>query len=666
MTLRSGRRTCGGAWPSPISSDQVGRVRRLRVVGVGSDGSVWWEEARPAEGGRVCLMRYGHGRTTEMFAAELAGLGFDGGPGRSLLLDSGLEQATVVVAGEHGHRLHLLGRGDSSAPLTPENADADDYTDLVAGPGGSEVWCVRSRVTQGVRRHAIVAVPLDGNDLRVLVDTTALVSTPRPSPKGELLAWLTWDPPRMPWDGSRLRVGRITPEGVVDERTVLGGDVEAVFQPEWADSDTLYAVSDRSRWSNLYEVRLDGSIRPLCIAPEEFGWPQSQPGLSTYGILADGRLAVLHGCGDWRLDLLDPSDGTLTPVDGPYTLWQPGLRSHGSTIAATAASPTRPAEVVLVDAGTGRHRVVRESVTEVPTACLPRGEQTAFHARDGHVVHSVVYPPRNPEIDAVPGERVPYVIVVPDGPGAQPEPGTELVRAFFTSRGLGVAEVYCRGSSGFGRSYREQVYGRWGVADVEDCAVVGRGLVTDWNADPEGLVVRGHGAGGTTALGVLANTDLCAAASVHAAIVDVGQLRDERPDGFADYLHAIAADSTLLRGSVWLGRVRRPLLLVHGIDDTLVPIDQTVSAREAFWRHHLPNAFLALADEGHELRHSEATSRVLAAELAFYGEILGFASPDAEPLAVPRRVTRPVPHPRGGSDEPTAAEVPHRRPRPTL
>lgn len=601
------RKPGGWPWRSPVEPADVARGVDLRVVSVDARGTLWWLETRPSGGGHL-LRRDAGGETVQLSAVEAA---------EAVPVPGG-----VVVAGHLDGQLYLLRPPRHPLPLTSDPGAR--HFDLVAGPDGREVWCVRE---SAVDARSLVAVPLDpGRPVRTLVATGAFLAAPRPSPDGSLLAWIEWDRPQMPWDGSRLRVGRLGPEKVTQAWTLLGGPAESVFQPEWASGSSLYAVSDRTRWWNLYEVSLDGALRPVCLSSEEFGWPQTAPGLASYGALADGRLAALHGCGGWRLDLLDPKDGTLVPLDLPYTAWQPTVRTGGNLIAAVAGSPTRPAGIVVVDATTGKHEVVRQPADVPEPGYLPEARSTTFVARDGHEVRAVVYPPRHPRSGPAEGERVPYLLFLYDGPGTQMTRMLDLTRILFTSRGFGVAAVDCRGSSGYGRAYREQVYGQWGVADVEDCAVAARGLVRHWRADPARLVVRGSGAGGTLALEALADTDLFAAATVYAPVTDLDALPTAASYGTADYLRAIAADSAPPRSPSWLGHIDRPVLVFHGERDSAVPVAQTVLLREALRRRGIPHTCITFPGEGHTFGAAGTITQALDAELLFYTDVLGYRS----------------------------------------
>lgn len=620
-----------GSWLSPVTAHAAASAVRLGSVRFTVDGALWWKETHPADEEQVLILRRSpRGEVSQAWAAKPAARDV-GGSGCWLPVARG----ALVVAAEEDHLLFLVRPGSRPKLLTPDHVEGlrGVFTEVVRGPDPDEIWGVRECWHDGEVVRQIVTVPLDGSrQVRCQHATTVALSTLRPSADGRLLAWVSWEVPQMPWDGSQLRVGRITRAGISDTSTVMGGPVESVSQPEWASGDSLYVVSDRSRWSNLYQVWLNGQLRQLAAWSEEFGWPQLSPGLSTYKEMSDGRLAVLHGAGEWLLDLLDPSDGSIIPLGLPHTAWLPHLDTHGTTVAGIAGGPSESGELVLVDTATGREEVVRRSIAALPGEYLPAAVPTTFTGRDGHQVHATVFPPRNPHVVPDPGARVPYLVFLSDGPGQQHAQMLDLVTVFFSSRGLGVVDVRGRGCSGFGRTYREHLYGRWGVADVEDCAVVARHLIDDWDADPSRLVLRGVGAAGTTALATLADSEVYAAATVYGAITDLAGLGRERRHGLGPYLREIAADSVLLRTVAWLDRVRRPVLICHGEEDSVVPPSQATLLRDTLQRNRVPHAHLAFPGEGHASERADTLAQALLAELSFYGQVLGFDPPDVPRL----------------------------------
>ncbi|HST66453.1 MAG TPA: prolyl oligopeptidase family serine peptidase, partial [Mycobacteriales bacterium] len=493
-----------GAWPSPIGATEVaaGGVRLSTPVPAG-DGEVWWAEARPADGGRVVVVRRDAAGTVSDVLPE-------GWSARSRVHEYGgtawlpLPGGGLVFVNWTDQRVYRVSGSGDPVPLTPEPAEpaALRYADPVPGPGGDEIWWVRESHADGAVRRALVAVPLSGagasdpDAIREIVSGSDFLASARPSPDGRRVAWIAWDHPRMPWDGTELRVGTLDPSGAVGStQTLLGGESESVLQPEWLDADTLVVISDRSGWWNLYRLALggDGSPEPeaLCPRAEEFGQPLWTLGQRTYAVLADGRLAVLHGTDTTTLGLLDPGTGELTDLDLPYTDFG-NLAARGGTALVTAAGPVRATSVIAVDLAAGAATVLRESLTDVPDpAYLPAPRSITVPGPGERDVHAHVYPPTSPDAVAPDGELPPYVVFVHGGPTSHSSATLNLEKAYFTSRGIGVVDVNYGGSTGYGRAYRERLRRQWGIVDVEDCVAVVQALVRDGLADGARLAIRG-------------------------------------------------------------------------------------------------------------------------------------------------------------------------------
>jgi dipeptidyl aminopeptidase/acylaminoacyl peptidase len=641
-----------GAWPSPLTAADVARggVRPSAPRLVGDE--VWWGEARPAEGGRsVVVRRDAAGQVSDLLPA--------GWSARSRVHEYGgvswlpVAGALVFVAwtDQRVYRLDVGVGGDTGAepqPLTPEPPEpaAWRYADPVLAPDGTAVWWVREAHTDGVITRSLVSVPLDGSlAVRELVGGSDFLAAARPSPDGTRVAWLAWDHPRMPWDGTELRVGRLGPSGVTDVVTVLGGETESVLQPEWADADTLYAVTDRTGWWNLHRIRLTGGgAEPLCPRAEEFGHPLWQLGQRTYGILGDGRLLVRHGTDADALGVLDPATGTLTDLDLPYTSWQPALAVSGDRAAAVAAGPATGAAVVLVDVAAGTATELRASLADLPDpAYLPVPEAITVPGPGERDVHAWVYPPRSPVAVGPDGERPPYVVFVHGGPTTHSPGVLDLEKAYFTSRGIGVVDVNYGGSTGYGRAYRERLRRQWGIVDVEDCVAAVEALVRSGAADGARLAIRGGSAGGWTTLAALTGTDVFAAGTSHYGVAELIDFAAETHDFESRYIDGLVGtlpqDRDVYVERAPLSHVDRlscPVLLTQGLEDKVVPPAQAEQFVAALSRKGIPHAYLAFEGEQHGFRRAETVIAALEAELSFYGQVLGFTPPDVPVLPLSR------------------------------
>ncbi len=542
-----------GEWPSPIDA-------RLAAVNDGrpewphlTADALWWCEPRPDEGGRTALLRRGPDGEVETVLPPPWNL-------RSRLHEYGgrpwllTPDGTVVFVHHADQRLYALTEGGTPCPLTPEpdRPAGWRYAEPVAAPGGAEVWCVRedhhgdadSEVTR-----SLVAVPLDGSAaadpdaVRTLVTDRHFLACPQVSPDGARLAWIGWEHPNMPWDATELRIADIGSDGTLGPaRTFAGGPEEAVVQCSWLDATTLAIVSDPDGWWNLRRVEVTtGRVDDLSSRQEEFGGPLWKTGARWSLPLDDGRILALHGFGQLRPSLLDPSTGELGEIEAPHEEWAGHLSAHGHRIVGVAGGPHRPWELVEVDLETGAWTALpRAAAPRLPVDYLSEPQRRTFTGVGGREVHAVVHPPRHPDHVADPGRPPPYLVFVHGGPTSRYPPVVDPEIAFFTSRGLGVVEVDYGGTTGYGRAYRERLREGWGVVDVEDSVAVALGLVAEGSADSERLAIRGGSAGGFTSACALAAGDVFACATIHYPILDLAGWRTgETHDFESRYLESL-------------------------------------------------------------------------------------------------------------------------------
>jgi dipeptidyl aminopeptidase/acylaminoacyl peptidase len=639
-----------GTWESPLDARTVSRHDGMpRWVDTHGD-STWWCEPRPAEDGRVALVRRRPDGSVETMVPppwNVRSRVHEYGGRCYLVLPDG---ESFVFAEYSDQRLYRAAPDSAPVPLTPEPSRPSGlrYVEPLLSTDGREVWCIReehrSETPTDVAR-AIVAVPLDGaagedgDAVRVVVEDTHFLACPQVSPDGTRLAWIGWEHPAMPWDSTELRVAGLRDDGTAGEpRAVAGGAGEAVVQACWLDDSALLAATDRSDWWNLHRVEPDtGRVVNVCPRDEEFGGPLWMLGARWFGRLADGRVAALHGAGPFRLGLLDVATGRLADVETPHTEWAGLLHVDGDRVAGIAGAADRAFEVVTVDPDSGRWSVVSEPVAPSYRDVLPVPQARTFAGDHGRPVHAHVYPPRNPGYAAPPGEAPPYVVFVHGGPTSRSPMVEDLEVAYFTSRGLGVVDVNYGGSTGYGREYRNRLREQWGVVDVADCVSVARGLVADGLADPGRLAIRGLSAGGWTTAVALTSTDVFACGTISCPILDLATWREAGTHDFeAQYLESLVGlwpeevrrytDRSPLAGT---GRPAGPFLLLQGAEDVICPPEQ--AERFLAGAAGVPHAHLVFDGEEHGFRKESTMVAALEAELSLYGQVFGF-----EPPGIPR------------------------------
>ena len=673
-----------GEWPSPIDGADVAR-RQVGLWFPTIDGAgVWWQESRPEESGRLAVVCQGpDGISRDLLPMpwnartrvhEYGGKSYLPVPGGFVFANFGDQRLyRCEVTAESGPA--------EPQPLTPapDQDAADRFADCVLSPAGDEVWCVRERhrarwdrtARDGAGRitRAIVAVPLDGSAaddpaaIRVLITGSDFYAYPTPSPDGTRLAWICWDHPRMPWDGTELRVAALDDGGPVSDKSqqqlIMGCATESVLAPVWRDDRSLYAISDRSGWWNLYLADLLAFPRALCPREEEFAGPLWQLGMSPYAVLGDGRIAVAYGTGQTRLGVLDPETGQLTDLDLPYSVFVLELCAASQTVAAIAGGPTVPMTVIGVDVPepgedlrAAAVRKLNRSTDSLPDAAyLPVPRAVQLTGPSGSVVHALVYPPANPAVRGPDGERPPYIVWVHGGPTAQVVPRLDLEKAFFTSRGIGIIDVNYGGSSGYGRAYRERLRGQWGIVDVADVTTAALALAEAGEADGKRLGIRGGSAGGWTALAAVtsgiavaeeakgASGGVFAAAASYFGVSDLRGFAEQTHDFESRYLDGLIGPlpeyDALYTERAPIGHVNGatcPVLLLQGLDDPVVPPAQAESIAADLAAHGIPYAYITFEGESHGFRKAENIVASLEAELSFYGQVMGFIPPGVPPV----------------------------------
>ncbi|HWU09156.1 MAG TPA: prolyl oligopeptidase family serine peptidase [Streptomyces sp.] len=655
-----------GTWPSPIDAAlTAAHDGRPEFVGAVGD-EVWWTEPRPAEGGRRALVRRrADGSTLSVLpepwnprsrVIEYGGVPWAGAPRE----EGGPLVVFVHFADQRLYACEPDGPG-GPWPLTPVSEVGgglrwvDPHLDLERG----EVWCVLEEFTgespTDVRR-VIAAVPLDGSAaedrdaVRELTDGQhRFVTGPKISPDGRRAAWIAWDHPRMPWDGTVAMTADVTGDGVLTgARPVAGGTDESVVQVEWGRDGSLLFVSDADGWWELRRIgpgAVAGEAGPadrLCTGRnEEFGGPLWRIGLRWFHLLDNGLIAVIHGRGTTALGVLDPETGELVDAVGPWTSWAETLAVQDTRVIGIAASPTTSYEVVELDTATGHTRTIGVPHQDVvdPAYC-PEPSIRTFTGPAGREIHAHVYPPRHPDRTGPDGELPPYVIWAHGGPTGRDPLVLDLEIAYFTSRGIGVAEVNYGGSTGYGRAYRERLRGQWGVVDVEDCAAVALELAEEGSADRERLAIRGGSAGGWTAAASLTQTDVYACGTISYPILDLeGWATGETHDFESQYLESLVGPYAEVperyRERSPVNRTQEltaPFVLLQGLDDPICPPVQCERFLTAIEGRGVPHAYLGFEGEGHGFRRADTVRRALEAELSLYAQTFGLQRPDVPTL----------------------------------
>jgi len=637
-----------GSWPSPITAEQIaGATIRPGQTAVLGD-TVWWTEGRPAEQGRNVLVRCDRDGTL----ADATPAPFNV---RTRVHEYGgsafvvLENGSVVFSHDDDQQLYRLDPG-ATAPQQLTHEPRQRYANAVHDPQRNRLIAVREdhRDSDIAAVTTLVAIDLAGRTpgaVTVLATGHDFYSNPCLSPDGRHLAWLTWDHPDMPFDATTLWLAELARDGVPRAaRRIAGGADEAVFQPNWSPAGELHFVADRSGWWNLYRLRGD-TIESLCPMDAEFGVPAWQIGAPTYGFDGSGRIVCtyLREAGS-TLAVLDPQTLRLQPIETPFcSIAQ--LVVGADFAVFIGATPTVPQAVIRLDLASGAWHPLRSTSPAQPDPAFTSvAEAIVFPTTaDGAAAtaHAFFYRPTHRDAAGPGSERPPLLVISHGGPTSATDASFKWSTQYWTSRGFAVVDVNYRGSTGYGRAYRQALNDRWGVVDVDDCIAAARFLIERGDVDPDRVAIRGASAGGYTTLAALTFRDFFKAGASHYGIGDLEALAKDTHKFESRYLDRLVGPYPQMRARYLerspvhhTDRLASPMILLQGTEDKAVPPAQARAMFDAVKAKGLPVALLMFDGEQHGFRRAATIRRALEAELYFYGRVFGF---------VPADVIEPVP-----------------------
>lgn len=631
-----------GSWKSPVTADLVasGANRLNEIVLDGDD--IYWLEMRPAERGRYVVMKHTPGGETSdvvptPFNARTRVHEYGGG---AYTVSNG----TLYFSNFADQRIYRQEPGGSPVALTPE--EDKRYADYTVDHRRNRLICVCEDHTRGEQQveNSIVSLSLQaGGDVRVLASGNDFYASLSLSPDGKRLAWITWNHPNMPWDGTELWIGEINPDGTIGQsHKIAGGKDESIFQPQWSPDGTLYFISDRSGWWNLYRLSA-GQIESLYEMDADFGLPQWVFGMSTYDFRsADELVCTYTQQGQWYLARLDTKQHRLEPVNTAYTGID-SLRAAPEKVVFIGGSPTQTPSVVALNLASGKSEVLRQpSSLQVDPGYISTPQPVEFPTENGLTAHGIFYPPQNKDYHAPPNELPPLIVISHGGPTSATSTTLKLAVQFWTSRGFAILDVNYGGSTGYGRAYRERLKNQWGITDVDDCVNGALYLADQGLVDRNRLAIRGGSAGGYTTLSALAFRDIFKAGASHFGIGDLEALARDTHKFESRYLDSLIGPYPERRDLyqersplMAVDRLNAPLIFFQGLEDKVVPPSQAEMMVAALREKGIPVAYVPFEGEQHGFRRAENIQRSLEAELYFYSQIFGFPlAEQIEPVAI--------------------------------
>ena len=636
-----------GSWQSPITSDLIvsETVRLSDIVLDGRD--VFWLEMRPSEGGRNVIVRCRpDGRLTDITASDFnVRTRVHEYGGRSFAVDG----ANVYFSNFSDQHIYLQKPNFDPAPIT--SGTGRRFADIIVDRGHERLICVCEDHSdqQAEPKNSLIRLDLQdagetgSRSMKILVSGSDFYASPCLSPDGSQLAWLSWNHPNMPWDGTELWVGLLGQDGALQNvEKVAGGTDESIFQPQWSPDGTLYFVSDRTGWWNIYR-REDNQIKPVLLMEAEFGMPQWLFGMSTYAFESAQHLICAYTQkGKWRLADINLTTDEFKVIATPYTDIA-YLRATPGLAVFVGGAATEPTSIVRLDLTTHSPDILRRSSqVDIDAGFISAPQTVEFSTAQGQTAHAFFYAPQNNNYQAPDQDRAPLVVISHGGPTASATQSLNLAIQYWTSRGMAVLDVNYGGSTGYGRTYRQRLTGRWGIVDTEDCVNAAKYAVENFGIDRARLIIRGSSAGGYTTLCALVFHATFQAGASYYGVSDLEALAQETHKFESRYLDKLIGpyperkDLYVARSPIHhAARLACPIIFFQGLEDQVVPPGQAEMMVAILKDKKLPVAYITFEKEQHGFRMAQNIKRALDAELYFYSRIFGFQPADEiEPLPI--------------------------------
>jgi len=615
-----------GSWTSPISAKLLtGAATKLwGVQTVGDD--VLWGEMRPTESGRITIVSKKRGVVlpapwdASSSVHEYGGtawLGYE-------------RNGSLHIAFVHkpDQRVYSYEIGGEPVALTPKTDRSHRYLEMIYVDG--EIWCVREIVAQdGKTSRDLIAISAEG--IRVLDNNSHFYAYLSLSPDKKHASFIGWEHPQMPWDGTELFVVEIDNGAFKNRRALDGNTTRSLLHPIWADNETLYYISDESGWWNPWQIDLSGSKKQLINEASEWAGPLWILGLKFLALTNDGKILAVHGFVDnQKLTILDPTTGTIEDIETDFNHFRPYFAIAGDRLYVICAGATISQALLEVNLTSKK---VTETLhkTEIPIDAkyLTKPYQIEVPGKDGRKVFAIMHSAHNPDVEHT--GPTPLIVTVHGGPTSHVSATLNLGFNYFTSRGIAVVDVNYGGSTGYGREYRRALNGTWGILDREDCISVVEHLIEIDVANKDQILVRGGSAGGFTVLNVLVNSDVFAAGASYFGVASLEGLALDTHDFESRYLDSMIGpyperkDLYIERAPITHAEnLTSPLILFQGLDDKVVPPDQSRAFRDVCLRKGIKHEYHEYVGEGHGFRKAENQIHCIERELNFYGEVIGF------------------------------------------
>ncbi len=646
-----------GSWKSPMTSDLI-VAQSIGISGPcyhqDADGneSMFWLESRPQEDGRNVLVR----RDKSGVERDINSSPFNirtrvheyGGGAYALYNDM------VIFSNFSDQQLHIQHFADEQPRQLTDTPDLRFANGVIDASRHRLITVIEDHSSMGQEpENKLGSVDIVSGEVSILIRGHDFFSSPILNAEANQLAWITWDHPNMPWDESILWLADIDETGLlINIHQVAGGQIDgkkiSVQQPCFSPSGDLHFISDKTGWWNIY--CLNENTSPVtevsvCKRDAEFGLPHWVFGLETYAFLSASQIiCICSEKNEDRLAILDLSAGKLEDISQPYSgIDGLSLDAARQQVTFMGASPTEFPGIITLNIDTHESTTIKKTtVLDIDDGYLSTPRTIEFPTSNNETAHAFFYPPANKDYQAPAEERPPLIVMVHGGPTGATHNVLNLRTQYWTSRGFAILDVNYRGSTGYGRQYRDKLLNGWGIVDVEDTVSGCHFLGANDLVDMERLAIRGGSAGGYTALSALTFTDTFKAGASHFGVSDLEALAKDTHKFESRYLDGIVGpypDALSIyhdRSPIHhVDKLSSACIFFQGLEDKVVPPAQAIMMVDALKEKGIPVAYVPFEGEQHGFRRAANIKRCLDLELFFYAKIFGFSTADQiEPIDI--------------------------------
>ncbi len=625
-----------GSWQSKITAETVA-TKSIKFGFSEIDGdTIYYEEIRPENDGKSSLVKQKIGKEPVDLLPKQYNV-------RTRIHEYGgksffVKEKEIYFVNFNDQRIYKID-GNIVTHLT--EGENFRYADIVFDKEKNCLYSVQEEHKKEAVINSVIKIDLKTKAKTTIASGRDFYASLTLSLDNKKLAFISWNHPNMPWDGANLMVYQIDEKKL---NKVAGGVDESIFQPSFGPDGRLYFVSDKNNFWNLYCLEKD-ELQPIYLSDAEMGVPLWQLGITTYSFIQkNDKLFIYAICSKNGRDLLseiDISEKKVKEIKLPFTSLT-NIKSSKDKLIFFAQSATLENSLILYDTVKKDLAIVKHSrKTDLKQEYISKPEAIEFLSNNKKI-YAFYYPPKNPDFAAPKDSLPPLIVKSHGGPTGQSKGVLNLETQYWTSRGFALVDVNYCGSSGYGREYRQSLYGKWGVADVDDCCNAALYLVKMKKAHPKKLIVRGGSAGGYTTLACLAFTKVFNAGASYFGLSELITFIQHTHKFEARYLDKLIGpypkekDLYIKRSPLYSAdKISCPVLLLQGEEDMVVPKEQAEMMFKALLKQKIPTAYLLFPHEQHGFRSSKNIKRALEAEHYFYSKIFGFEVMDKiEPINI--------------------------------